>query len=257
MSHDPVSESLNSPPLPRLYTEFAKYWTLVSAPEDYAQEAEHWINAVRSRLGPGRHRALELGVGGGNNMSHMTREFEFVAADASADMIEQARSLNPEVELHVGDMRTIRLGKTFDAVLIHDAISYMLTEDDLRAVFATARAHLRSGGVLVTAPDWYRETFRDSDTSASTRRINDVELTMFEYSYDTDPTDTTYDTIMWLLIRKAGGSPQVERDHHRLGLFPLATWEGLMVEAGFGFGKDRYDVHEDGREAYLLVGVNR
>ena len=52
---------------------------------------------------------------------------------------------------HVGDMRTVRLGETFVAVLIHDAISYMTTEADLMAVFGTARAHLRPDGLLIVA----------------------------------------------------------------------------------------------------------
>ena len=52
-------------------------------------------------------------------------------------------------------MRSIRLGRTFKAVLIHDAISYMLTEGDLGDAFGTARAHLEPGGVLIVAPDWF------------------------------------------------------------------------------------------------------
>ena len=59
-------------PLPRMYTEFARYWTLISDPADYAEEARYWREALRSRLGPGRHEILELGVGGGNNLSHLT-----------------------------------------------------------------------------------------------------------------------------------------------------------------------------------------
>ena len=35
----------------------------------------------------------------------------------------------------------------------------MTTEADLLAVFATARAHLCPGGLLIAAPDDYTETF--------------------------------------------------------------------------------------------------
>jgi hypothetical protein len=37
-------------------------------------------------------------------------------------------------------MRTVRLGETFDAVLVHDAISYMTSEADRLSVFETARS---------------------------------------------------------------------------------------------------------------------
>ena len=40
-------------------------------------------------------------------------------------MLELSRTLNPDCEHLEGDMRTLRLGRTFDAVLIHDAVMYM------------------------------------------------------------------------------------------------------------------------------------
>lgn len=49
--------------------------------------------------------------------------------DLSSRMLEHSRRLNPDGRHHLGDMRTIRLDSVFDAVLIHDAISYMLTEE--------------------------------------------------------------------------------------------------------------------------------
>jgi len=124
-----------------LYDKLAYLWPVISPPEDYADEAAYWREALRRRLGPGRHCLLELGVGGGHNLSHLAGEFDAVAVDISPKMLELSRRLNPAVEHHLGDMRTFRLpGRAFDAVLIHDAVSYMLTEDDLRAAFAPARA---------------------------------------------------------------------------------------------------------------------
>ena len=100
-----------------MYTEFAKYWTLISDPADYAKEACCWRDALRSKLGPGQHEILEMGVGGGNNLSHLKADFNFTAVDISPQMIEQAKKLNPDVEFHVGDMRTVRLGRKFKAVI--------------------------------------------------------------------------------------------------------------------------------------------
>jgi SAM-dependent methyltransferase len=247
----------HNPPLPWLYTEFAKYWRIMSAPADYAAEAEFWRAAIRGRLGPGRHCLLELGVGGGHNMSHLTGDFDFTAADISPAMIEQARKLNPDVEFHIGDMRTIRLRRTFDGVLVHDAIAYMLTEDDLRAVFATAAAHLRPGGIFITAPDWFRETFRDPHTECRTNTDGRTEFTYFEYTHDPDPADTTIETLMWYLIREHPHPPRIEQDRHIFGLFPLSTWQRLLTDAGFELEKEPYDVGDHGQSAYLLIGTLR
>jgi hypothetical protein len=49
----------------------------------------------------------------------------------------------------------------------------------------------------------------------------------------------------------------VERDHHRFGLFPVATWLRLLNETGFEVEKRPYDVHDDHHESFLLVGVLR
>ena len=71
---------------------------------------------------------LELGSGGGNNASHLKRHFTLTLVDRSPEMLELSRGLNPELEHVEGDMRTMRLDRTFDAVFVHDALAYILTE---------------------------------------------------------------------------------------------------------------------------------
>jgi SAM-dependent methyltransferase len=241
-------------PLNRLYGDLSFLWPLVSAPEEYAEEAAHWRTVLHEKLGPGRHHILELGVGGGHNLSHLTAHFEAVAVDISERMLEHSRRLNPDVEHIPGDMRSIRLDRKFDAVLIHDAISYMLTEEDLRATFATAAAHLHPGDVFITGPDYYRETFRDPHIDRCTRTAGDTTLTYVEYVWDPDPDDTTTETIMTYFIREHSGL-RIEHDRHITGLFPISTWERLISEAGFAFEKRTFSLKGDNAEYILLTGV--
>ena len=216
-----------------LYSDLAYLWPVISPPDTYADEAAHWRNALRQRLGPGRHRLLELGVGGGHNLSHLTAEFDAAAVDLSPRMLELSRRLNPTVEHHLGDMRTVRLpGQTFDAVLIHDAISYMQTEDDLRAVFATARAHLRPDGLLLVAPDLVRDTFRPGMRLSWTSQRDGVEVITEETIHDSDPSDTIVESHFTYTITEKGAR-RIERDIHITGLFPIALWTALLNEAGF------------------------
>ena len=127
----------------RLYGDLAHLLPLMSPPDIYKEEARYWLRELRARLAPGKRRILDLGTGGGHHLHRLTAEFDATAVDLSEAMLSHSRRLNPGVDHHVGDMRTVRLGETFDAVLVHDAISYMTTEADLLSVFATARAHLR------------------------------------------------------------------------------------------------------------------
>ena len=113
---------------------------------------------------------LELGSGGGNNAFHLKKEFELTLVDLSADMLAVSKALNPECEHVQGDMRSVRLGRTFDAVFVHDAIEYMTTEDDLRQAVQTVYAHCRPGGVAVLVPDDIAENFEPRPSTAATTR---------------------------------------------------------------------------------------
>ena len=216
----------------RLYNELACLWPIISPVEDYAEEAVHWLRAIEDKLGPGSHRLLELGVGGGHNISHMTGLHRAEAVDISPRMLELSRRLNPDVVHHLGDMRTVRLGRQFDAVLIHDAISYMLTGDDLRAAFETARAHLRPGGLLLVAPDLVAESFREGMVTRWETSQGPVSVVTEERLHDPDPSDTQIESWFTYEITESG-KRRVERDLHVTGLFPLETWMELMAEAGF------------------------
>ena len=238
----------------RLYKDLAHLWPLLDPPAEYTEEASFWRQAIREKLGPGRHKVLELGVGGGHLLSHLTDEVEATAVDISPQMLANARKLNPEVEHHLGDMRTVRLGRRFQAVLIHDAISYMLTQEDLASTFETARAHLEPGGILITVPDWFTETFSGTTVDYRTQVHPDVEITYIQYSTDPDPTDSTAETVFVYVIKK-DGHVQVETDRHVTGLFPLATWHRLLAEAGFEVETRPYPVYDDGGEGYLLVAT--
>jgi hypothetical protein len=240
--------------LNRLYGDLAHLWPLVSPPGDYAAEAPKWSRILRSKLGPGRHAILELGVGGGHLLSHLTAEFQATAVDLSAGMLRHSARLNPSVDHHLGDMRTIRLGRTFQAVIIHDAIDYMLTEDDLRAAFATAAAHLEAGGLLIVTPDHFRETFRDCRVSSATNSDGRRDVTFIEFDHDPDPSDTTIESIMVYIVRE-GGRTSFELDRHILGLFPLRTWLALMEGAGFLVEQHRLELASGPGQLIMLVGA--
>lgn len=240
----------------RLYRDLADIMPLISPPGEYAEEAAHWRTVLREKLGEGKHPILELGVGGGYNLSHLSHEFEATAVDISESMLALCRQLNPGVELHLGDMRRIRLGRKFSAVLIHDAVSTMLSEADVSAAFGTAAAHLNPGGVLIASPDRYGETFREPEIEKIVHSDCQRKLACLEYTYDPDPGDTAVETIMVFLI-ESQGRLRIELDRHVTGLFPLTTWIRLMDEAGFRADVHSFVLGEDNRPYDLLVGVLR
>lgn len=216
-------------PLPRMYRDLAPWWPLLSRPADYAEEAEIYARVVEEEAGRPVRTLLELGSGGGNNASHLKARYALTLVDASPAMLEVSRALNPECEHLEGDMRTVRLERTFDAVLIQDAVMYMTTEDDLRAAIATATAHVAPGGVAVLVPDDTVETYRPETLSGG----HDGEGRSMRYlQWSHPPQGTTFRTTFVYVLLDGGESLRVEHEEHVLGLFPRATWLRVIRQTG-------------------------
>jgi SAM-dependent methyltransferase len=218
--------------VPKLYAELASWWPILSSPSDYAEEAAFYQRLLieSSALTPAT--ALELGSGGGNNASYFKRRLAMTLVDRSPGMLAVSRALNPECEHIEGDMRTVRLGRQFDLVFVHDAVCCMTSEADLRAAITTAFVHCRPGGATLFAPDALRETFRES-TDHGGHDGPERSLRYLEWTYDPDPTDTTYTTDYAYLLRESDGSVRVEHDRHLDGLFARGEWLGWLADAGF------------------------
>ena len=243
---------------PRLYYELSFLWPIISPPREYAEEAANWRRIIQAKLGQAKHSILELGAGGGHNLSHLTKDFHATAVDISHPMLSLSRQLNPDVQHHLGDMRTVRLGKTFDAVLIHDAIGHMLTEADLRATFATAKDHLRPGGLLLIAPEWVEEDFQGPKLffwfRKGSRENEEIAVAIQEYLHDPDPKDSQIESIYSYMIQTNSGV-RIERDVHHNGLFPVSKWIGLLDEAGFKAERISLPGNEGGYGGNMFIGT--
>lgn len=222
----------NHADLPKLYRELAGWWPLLSAPEDYAEEAEWYRQVILSASTLQVDTLLELGSGGGNNASHLKNHFQLILVDRSPGMLAVSRALNPECEHVQGDMRTIRLGRQFDAVFIHDAVDYMTSEKDLKLAVQTAYEHCKPGGVAIFAPDHTRENFRPG-TRHGGHDGKDRSLRYLSWTWDPDPADTTYQYLMVYVLRTGGSQIQIVDDMHLCGLFGQSDWLRILEEAGF------------------------
>ncbi|HMO54426.1 MAG TPA: class I SAM-dependent methyltransferase [Tepidiformaceae bacterium] len=139
---------------PSLYDEYADWFHLLTAPEDYAEEADYYLVIMSRLLGHEPRSLLEMGSGGGNNASHYKHRVpDVVLTDLSESMLAISKTINPELPHLQGDMRTVRVGRPFEAVFVHDACSYLTTEEDIRQLAATAWEHCLPGGVAMFCPD--------------------------------------------------------------------------------------------------------
>ena len=214
------------------YDELADWWPLFSPPIHYEEEAVDLL----TRLGPVSHSGfaslLELGSGGGSLASHLKPHFVLTLTDRSAGMLAVSRAVNPEAEHIVGDMRTLRLDRRYDVVLVHDAIMYATTEADVRATLETAEAHVRPGGTVMVLPDFVKETFTTGTDHGGEDGEDGRGLRYLEWCWDPRPDDDTYVVDYAFLLREKNGEVRAVHERHIEGLFSRERWLAWFAAAG-------------------------
>lgn len=175
---------------------------------------------------------LELGSGGGHVASHLSPNAEMTLVDLSPAMLDVSRRLNPACEHVQGDMRTVRLGRLFDAVLVHDAIDYLLDEDDVVALARTVASHLAPGGVAVLAPDHVTETFEPGTDWGGSDASDGRGARYLEWTWDPDPNDSRIRTEYSFVLRRSDGTVTTAHETHEFGLFSTQRWLAMLEMGG-------------------------
>lgn len=169
----------------QIFGNYARYYNLLYRDKDYAAEAK-FVENLLEKYAPKAQTLLELGCGTGNHATLLASKYDVCGIDLSLDMLEQAkqRQLNlpptPAFKLQFvqGDIRSIRLERKFDAVIsLFHVFSYQTTNRDLQAAFATAKAHLNPGGVLIF-DCWYGPGVLGDPPTVRVKRLKDEEITV-------------------------------------------------------------------------------
>ncbi len=102
-------------------------------------------------LGGAPRSLLDIGCGTGRDLEYLAKRCpDVVGMDYQEAMIEHARQQRPTIDFHTGDMRSLRLGRTFEAITSFGyAIANIHANDDIDQVMATFAAHADSGTLLV------------------------------------------------------------------------------------------------------------
>jgi ubiquinone/menaquinone biosynthesis C-methylase UbiE len=197
---------------------------------------------------------LHLGSGAGGHDRIFKRHFTVTGVDLSLGMLNKARVAHPDIEYLEGDMRTLRLNRQFDVVVIPDSIDYMASQDDLRLAIQTAVAHLKTSGVLLVVAKT-EETFQNNNF-AYTGEKDGVHVTLLENNYINPFRPNIYEATFVYLIRQQG-ELTIHTDHQVLGLFSHATWEKVFNDTELTMQQTSlngiYDKHLLGDREYPLT----
>lgn len=238
---------------PRLYGELAGWWPLLSPHEGYLEEATYFGRVLTGATAPVRD-VLELGSGGGHNAFYLRALFSMTLVDRSPEMLAVSERLNPGCTHRRGDLRRVRLGRSFDAVFVHDAISYVTTGADLDLAAETAFVHCRPGGVALFVPDFVAETFAPFTQHGGHDGPDGRAARYLEWVADADPDDTEVEAELVVALREPGRPLRVVNETHRMGLFGRAVWRAVLARAGFEVEAITEETSEDHTPRELFLG---
>lgn len=237
----------------RLYSSsfLSSWYPLLTPVGDYQKEAAIYTELLL-RHDPEMKSILELGCGAGHNAYYLKERFSMTLTDLSPEMLSLSKKLNPECEHLQGDMRTLNLERSFDAVFIHDAIGYLTTAGDLLQTFHTAYRHCKQGGCLIVTPDYFQETFIPGTAHGGTDS-NGRGMRYLEWTHAPATQEHTIIKDFVFLIKDESEKVKVEYDRHILGLFSRKTWLKLLGEAGFQADIIEVPYQEEGIDSLFIV----
>lgn len=217
-----------------VFADYSKYYDLLYRDKDYAAEARY-VHELVQRHHPAARSMLDLGCGTGRHAQLLAQHgYTLAGVDLSEEMLKVARESNPGLSFAQGDVRSVRLGKTFDVVasLFH-VMSYQTTNADLRAALDTIREHLAPGGLFVF-DCWYGPAVLTSRPETRVKRLEDESIHVTRLAEPVlHPNDNVVDVNYHVLIRdKHSGAVNELRETHKMRYLFAPEVELLLEAAG-------------------------
>jgi SAM-dependent methyltransferase len=232
-----------------VFGAYSRYYNLLYKDKDYAGETEYVAGLIRKHR-PDAITLLDLGCGTGRHALWFSgMGYEVTGVDLSEEMLTAARaqqiSLNPQpstssascssLDFVRGDIRTVRLGRTFDVVIsLFHVMSYQTTNDDLRAVFATAREHLNPGGLFIF-DCWYGPAVLADRPTVRVKRLGDDDISVIRIAEPVmHPNKNLVDVNYQVFIMdKASNNVEELREKHTMRYLFAPEIELLCHVSGF------------------------
>jgi SAM-dependent methyltransferase len=208
------------------FAAYALYYDRLYREKDYRAEAAFVLDMVRkhcSRV----ESLLELGCGTAAHAEHLSGfGMRVHGVDRSPEMLEMARarqeSLPREVAQRMsfsqGDVRKLRTGETFDAVIsLFHVVSYQVGNEELRQCFATARQHLKHGGVFVF-DCWYGPAVLNDPPQVRVKRWEDDGVSITRIAEpEFRPNQNVVDVKYTVFVRnRSSKATEVFEELHRM-----------------------------------------
>lgn len=215
-----------------MYDKSARIYDLLyvgTGIKDYGAEAAD-LRGIIHAANPNAHTLLDVACGTGAHLAELRRWYTVEGVDLSPAMLAVAKTRLPGVPLQIADMRTLDLGKSFDAVIcLFSSIGYVNDPAEMRSTIGRLAAHVAPGGVLILdgwiRPEEWRDDFRGDPDIAHDDEVMVVRLSFTQRKGNVTELD------MHHLMRTGAGIEHFS-EFHRLGLTPTEDYVSAVDNAG-------------------------
>jgi SAM-dependent methyltransferase len=217
-----------------VFDAYSCYYDLLYRDKDYTAEIEY-IDKLLHRYGIAGGELLEFGSGTGKH-GRLLGELGYLVTgiERSAKMVAQATATEM-FNCKQGDICTVRLGRTFDAVLsLFHVVSYQISNEALHAVFARAAEHLKSGGLFVF-DIWYSPAVYAQRPEIRVKQMGDTTVEITRIAEPAIfPNENRVDVKYTVFVRDlATGVFQTFTETHPMRHFSLPELDLLARLSGF------------------------
>ena len=237
-----------------VFKKYAAVYDLIYKDKDYNKEAEH-IADILKKLGNGKIKeVLNLGCGTGRH-DHILAEmgFNMTGVDMSKEMVEIANLNSPgpsklsgppslskreglgESCFFTGDIRTIDLNQTFDAVIsMFHVMSYQNGDSDVEAVFNNVFKHLKKGGLFLF-DCWYGPAVLKDRPEKRVKKVENSKLKVTRIAQpvlheEINIVDVNYKINV---LEKKTGRSETYNETHNMRYFFVLELEKFAANVGF------------------------
>lgn len=217
-----------------VFNAYSRYYDLLYQDKDYKRETAY-IHSMLSRHGIDHGELLEFGSGTGKHGRLLAqRGYTVHGIERSAEMVSQAE-VTDGFTCQQGDIANTDMRRKFDAVLsLFHVISYQTTNDQLRAVFTNAAAHLKAGGLFIF-DFWYSPAVYAQHPEVRIKRMADDQVEITRISEPVIyPNENRVDVEFTIFARNLmNGEFQTLHETHSMRHFSLPELDLLAQMSGF------------------------
>ena len=222
------------------FEKYSYYYDLLYKDKNYEAEADY----VKTKLLQQKQNIktiLEFGSGTGRHAKLLAkRGFEMCGVERSQTMIEKARAEMEDfrplsMQFKQGDIRSVRIGKKFDAVIaLFHVLSYQTSNADALAMLETAAIHLETGGILLF-DCWYGPAVLTDRPETRVKHVEDdtVEVIRIAESVMFPNQNKVEVHYKLLAIEKSSSTIQQISEIHPMRYYFLPEIELMLESSGF------------------------